>query len=148
MVCWAFRPDKNNPSSYSYIHENPFLPGPRNHRCWGSGRPGRAPPFGVVSGAPGAVQSPNIDDFWDPEPWVFMNILIRRWGSIQRPEPGASPAEPVGLGKYRLRIDGDVQLATADHAWNLTPTSYSYNHENFFSRDTAIIDFWGIGRPR
>ncbi len=26
-----------------------------------------APPFGVVSGAPGAVQTTNIDDFWVPE---------------------------------------------------------------------------------
>jgi hypothetical protein len=45
-------------------------------KIWGSGRPRdapetalkgrvlRAPPFGVVSGASGAVQTPNIDDFW------------------------------------------------------------------------------------
>ncbi len=26
----------------------------------------RAQPFGVVSGAPGAVQTPKIDDFWVP----------------------------------------------------------------------------------
>ncbi len=25
-----------------------------------------APPFGVASGAPGAVQTPKIDDFWAP----------------------------------------------------------------------------------
>jgi hypothetical protein len=25
-----------------------------------------APPFGGVPGAPGAVQTPNIDDFWIP----------------------------------------------------------------------------------
>ncbi len=27
----------------------------------------RAPPFGVVSGALGAVQTPKVDDLWDPE---------------------------------------------------------------------------------
>ena len=26
----------------------------------------RAPPFGVVSGVPGAGQTPNIDDLWAP----------------------------------------------------------------------------------
>ncbi len=40
----------------------------------------RAPPFGVVSGAIGPVQTPKIYHFWIPETWVFMIILIRSWG--------------------------------------------------------------------
>ncbi len=43
----------------------------------------RAPPFGVVSGAHGAVQTPKIDDFWVPEKSVFMIILIRSMGLLQ-----------------------------------------------------------------
>ncbi len=39
-----------------------------------------APPFEVVSGAPGAVQTSKIYDFWVQEKWVFIIILIRSWG--------------------------------------------------------------------
>jgi hypothetical protein len=39
-----------------------------------------APPFGRVSGPPGAVQTPKIDDFWVPGESVFMIILIRGLG--------------------------------------------------------------------
>ena len=41
-----------------------------------------APPFGMVSGAPGAVQSPNIDAFWVPGQYVFM-ILKTKLGSFR-----------------------------------------------------------------
>jgi hypothetical protein len=30
--------------------------------------------------APGAVQTPKIDDFWVPEKYIFMIISIRSWG--------------------------------------------------------------------
>ncbi len=39
-----------------------------------------APPFGKVSGAPGAVQTCKFDNVWVPEEEVFMIILIRSWG--------------------------------------------------------------------
>ncbi len=38
------------------------------------GGAGSAKPFGVVSGAAGAVQTPTIDDVWVPEKWVLMMI--------------------------------------------------------------------------
>ncbi len=38
--------------------------GPRNHS---KGRGALALPFGVIYGAPGAVQTPKIDDFWVKE---------------------------------------------------------------------------------
>ncbi len=34
-------------------------------------------PFGVVSRIPGAAQTPQIDDFWVLEEYVFLIILIR-----------------------------------------------------------------------
>jgi hypothetical protein len=40
----------------------------------------RAPPFVVVSGAPGAVQTPNVDDFWVPEEYVFCNYIDAKLG--------------------------------------------------------------------
>ncbi len=40
----------------------------------------RAPPFGVVSVAFGAVQTLKINDFWVLEKYLFMIILIRSWG--------------------------------------------------------------------
>ncbi len=51
--------------------------GPINHSKRGALR---APPLRVVSGAPGAVQTPKINDFWVPEKYIFMFILIRSWG--------------------------------------------------------------------
>ncbi len=39
-----------------------------------------APPFVVVSGAPGAVQTPKNEDCWVYEKYVFMIILIRSLG--------------------------------------------------------------------
>ncbi len=30
---------------------------------------------------------------------------------------------------------------------HIAPTSYTYNHENIYSRDPEIIEFWGSGRP-
>jgi hypothetical protein len=41
---------------------------------------GRAPPAGVVSGAPGAVQTPNIDDFWVPEKTSFHDYINTKLG--------------------------------------------------------------------
>ncbi len=80
-----------NPTSYQYFHENLFfmdpaiidfggLDGPGGPETTPNGGALRAPPFGVVSGAPGAVQIPKIDDFRVPEKLVFMIILIRSWG--------------------------------------------------------------------
>ncbi len=39
-----------------------------------------APRFGVVYGAPGAVQIPKIYDFWVAETQVFVITLTRSWG--------------------------------------------------------------------
>ncbi len=58
--------------------KNVFFLDPELIDFWGLDGPGvpepipkggalRAPPSGVVSGALGAVQTPNIDDFWVPE---------------------------------------------------------------------------------
>ena len=63
------------PPLYSCYHENLFSRDPEIIDFWGLGGPEttpkggalRAPPFGVVWGVPGAVQTPNIDDFWVPE---------------------------------------------------------------------------------
>jgi hypothetical protein len=40
----------------------------------------RAPPFGEVSGSPGAVQTPKIYDFWVSGEQVFMIMLMRGLG--------------------------------------------------------------------
>ncbi len=45
----------------------------------------RAPPSGEVSGAPGAVQTLKIDDFWVPEEYILTIISIRSGGY---PGPG------------------------------------------------------------
>ena len=41
-----------------------------------------APPFGMVTGAPRAVQTPKVYDFWVQGKYVFMIRLIRSWGYI------------------------------------------------------------------
>ncbi len=42
----------------------------------------RAPPFGVVYGAPGAVQTPKTNDFWVPEFFHdYITIILYEVGS-------------------------------------------------------------------
>ncbi len=66
------------PTSYQYDHENLLFRDPEIIEFWGLDGHGasettpkggalRAQPFGVVSGAPGAFQTPKIDDFRVPE---------------------------------------------------------------------------------
>ncbi len=58
-----------------------------------------APPFGGVAGAPGAVQTTNIDDFWVPETRFFMIVLIRSWGyRCLRDRRPSQPYEFIGFG--------------------------------------------------
>ncbi len=73
------------PTSYQYNHENLFSRDPEIIEFWdpeiiefwgldGSGAPETipkggalsAPPFGRVCGAPGALQTPEMDEFWVP----------------------------------------------------------------------------------
>ncbi len=62
----------------------------------------RAPPFGVVSGAPGPVQTAQIDDSWVPENnfsflYSYEVGLIRPICVPYRPRPkcGSGPAPPL-----------------------------------------------------
>ncbi len=75
-------------TSLQYNHEILFFSDPEIIDFRGLDGPGaldttpkggalRALPFGVVSGAPGAVQTPKIDDFWVPGKYVSTIILIR-----------------------------------------------------------------------
>ncbi len=59
------------------------LDGPGAPETTPKGRVLRTPPFGMISGAPGAVQTSRIEDFWVPEQ-VFMIILIRSRGYRHR----------------------------------------------------------------
>ncbi len=54
------------PTSYQDNRENLFFRDPEIIDFGGLDGP-CATPFGVVSGAPGSVQTPEIEDFWVPE---------------------------------------------------------------------------------
>ncbi len=49
---------------------------------------GGALPFGVLSGAPGAVQTPKVDDFWVPEKFIESH-LIHLGSYTYEPEVGS-----------------------------------------------------------
>ncbi len=71
-----------SPTSYSYNHEKIYSRDPEiiDFGVWTA--PGAAPPFGVVSGATGAVQTPRIDDFWVPEKTGFHDDINTKLGFV------------------------------------------------------------------
>ncbi len=89
----------------------------------------RAPPFGVVCGPPGAVQTPKINNVWVPEKEIFMVILIRSWGLCFRVGNRASGTDfgPILIGQARFPartrycVPADVYLSAA--CWELLEPS-------------------------
>ncbi len=53
------------------------LDGPGTPESTPKGEALRAPPFGVVSGATGAVQTCKIDDFWVSHDYIDMKLGLR-----------------------------------------------------------------------
>ena len=133
-------PESLGPAHHPQLHFNIIMknyppPRPRNHRFWGSGRPRgqqkqfqrvwgerSPPPFGMVSGGPGPVQTLNNDGIWVlGGVHVYINTKLGLPGVLRRPAaiPGQEAQE--GVCCQRGQAGHDVACDAAHAPLNRSP---------------------------
>ena len=131
------------PTSYQYNHEN-FFSWIHKSSIWGActapGAPEttpkggalRAPSFEVVSGAPGAVQTPKIDNIWAPAKIQVHDYINTKIGLPSAAENrGTRSGGRVGAGGYKFRLAGPRKVIAHQRGRPRRITSHRHCKQNY-----------------